>query len=86
MKKERMIVLDWLRHRSILTWIVFDFWVFCALHGEENDCVRRGRPIFDKVCAGEPVTAAELQDLLSLTYHSLLRPLKLKLAQLEERV
>lgn len=83
MEEKREIIFDPLKHGSILRRIKIEFFVLCALREQDNDFVRRCESAYKKVCAGEPVTMAELRDLLSEMYHPLLRPLKVKLARLD---
>lgn len=83
MEEERKIVFDPLRHRTILDRIVIEFGLICLLRGADNEYVSRCDPIFKRVYAGEPVTMIELEDLLSEMHHQFLRPLKQKLAQLD---
>lgn len=82
MEEGRKIIFDPLRHGTILRRMRFEFWVFCALREQNNEDVLHCKPIFQKVCMGEPITMKQLQELLDAMDHPLLRPLKVKLAEL----
>lgn len=83
MEEERMIIFDPLRHRTILERIMIEFGMICVFPGSNNEYIRRCKSIYRKVCTGEPITMRQLQELLDEMYHPLLRPLKTKLAQLD---